>query len=586
MNTRGTELLLARTFFWRFFENDLVPAGLPQVQLVIWGIALLAAPGYVVAFLFGIKYDRMARVAAASLPDAILLDQVLFVTFGMMALGLIALTIWEGVYPDRRDVRILGVLPLATRTHVLGRLGALAAVAALFCAGMNLPSAVVYGPSVWSHGAAAGPLRAVAAHLVVIGMAGVFTFFLLIAAQGLLLLVFGRRLAGAAALLLQTVLVVVVVQMFLFVPYLGSLVRDGFQTDQRTMIALLPPAWFVALYQVAAGNPRPVPAPFAFLAVLATMAAVSLATVIMIGSYRRLVRMAIETADSGLRMRAGLLARVPDAIARIVARDPVQRVVTGFTLRTIARSRAHRMLLAMYGGVGAALAVSAVLPLVVSRGMAALDAPHIAWLSVPLILNFFAVCGMRVLVGIPVEIKANWVFRLHGLDDRMPAAIGGVRLALLLGLVAPIATITGGIGVALWGARTGAVLGVFNAVLGLLLVDLLMVGLRKIPFACTYYPGRSRARTLWPLYVGAFSVYAYSLAKLEAAVLDRPVLLAMVVAAVSVVVAGLTLVRHRFLQPPPGLIYEEEDPDAAFGGFNLSEGLAAEAPARRRTRGA
>jgi hypothetical protein len=124
-----TELLLAQTLFRRFFESDLMPPGLPQVQLVIWSIALLAAPGFMLSFQFEKKYARLWRTAPASLTDAILTDELLFVTFGMMALGFVALVIWEGVFPDRRDVRILGVLPLSTRSHVVGRLAALAGVA-------------------------------------------------------------------------------------------------------------------------------------------------------------------------------------------------------------------------------------------------------------------------------------------------------------------------------------------------------------------------------------------------------------------------------------------------------------------------
>ena len=36
--------LLARAFFSRLFESDLMPDGLPQVQLVIWGMLLAATP--------------------------------------------------------------------------------------------------------------------------------------------------------------------------------------------------------------------------------------------------------------------------------------------------------------------------------------------------------------------------------------------------------------------------------------------------------------------------------------------------------------------------------------------------------------
>ena len=40
----GQVALLRRAFFNRLFESDLMPDGLPQVQLMIWGAILAATP--------------------------------------------------------------------------------------------------------------------------------------------------------------------------------------------------------------------------------------------------------------------------------------------------------------------------------------------------------------------------------------------------------------------------------------------------------------------------------------------------------------------------------------------------------------
>ena len=108
---------------------------------------------------------------------------------------------------------------------------------------------------------------------------------------------------------------------------------------------------------------------------------------------------------------------------------------------------------------------------------------------------------------------------------------------------------------------------------------MLLVGLRKIPFACTYYPGRSRAPTLWPLFVVAFLVYAYVLAGTETAAMTNRLLFGVFLVSIAVVIAGLAHLRRIDLHRPPGLIYEEEEPGRMFEGFKLSEGLAAESPA-------
>jgi hypothetical protein len=437
-------------------------------------------------------------------------------------------------------------------------------------------SALVYGTVMWSYGAATGWVRGVAAHLVATGLSGLCVFFTLITGQGLLLSVFGRRTAQRLALALQALFVVVLFQALMFVPYLGSLMRAEFHGERQTAAAFLPAVWFVALLNVLAGTPRPVPAAFPVVAVSATLAAMLAAAALLAGSYNRLVRIALETLDGRAPVRPAAVWRLSAECARRLGIHPVQSAVAGFTIRTLTRSRTHLVLLAMYLGIGTALVLSTLIPFVIARGTSALWTPNVAILSAPLILTFCMLCGLRVLVAIPTDIKANWVLRLNAPDHQILEAVRGVRMALLLTVVAPAALLAGVVGLALWDAKAAAVHSVFTAAGGVLLVDLLLIGLRKIPFACTYRPGRSRARTLWPLYIAGFMTYSFGFARLDAiAIGDSRVLLAMVVV-IGAIDRGLALLRRHDLQAPPGFTYAEEDADAIFTGFRLSEGLAAE----------
>ncbi len=452
MTSPGPARLLARMFFGRYFESELMPAGLPQAQVVIWAIALLAAPGYVLSFVFAIKYDRLWRLAPALLPDEMLGDQLLFVTFSMTALGLVGLVVWERVFPDRRDARILGMLPLARHIHVMGRLGALTTIAILFCAGVNLPSAVVYGGFLAGSDGTAGPVRGIVAHLAATGMGGLFAFFLVIAGQGAILVVCGARTAQRLALVLQAIFVVILLQAFFWVPGLGLMIRDAYDSRAGGALTMFPPAWFLALYGVVAGWSRQVPPVYPLAAVAGAASAAAGATLLLVASYGRLVRLALETPP-GTRRRSSALRRVSAALGMLVARDPVQRAVAGFTFRTMTRSRAHLMLLASYAGAALALVLAGVIPLVARRGLAALDVPSVALLSAPLVANFIILGGVRVLLAIPTDIKANWVFRLHAPDQRIAAAVGGVRSFLVLAIVLPIAAAAGLAGLPLWGVR-------------------------------------------------------------------------------------------------------------------------------------
>jgi hypothetical protein len=339
----------------------------------------------------------------------------------------------------------------------------------------------------------------------------------------------------------------------------------------------------VALFHVLAGTPGRVPAGFALAAVGVTLMSIVAAAALLGGSYRRLVRMALETSDRRGPERASILWRLSVECARRLSIHPVQSAVTGFTLRTMARSRTHLVLLAMYIGIGIALVLSTLIPVIVTQGIGVAFTPSAGMLSPSLILNFCVLCGVRVLFAIPAEIRANWVLRLNAPDDHVAEAIRGVRVALLLVVVAPLALAAGLVALTLWGPRAAVVHAVFTGAAGVLLTDVLLVRLRKIPFTCTYRPGRSRARTLWPLYIAAFSMYSFGLARLEVVALHNTLVLGAVLLVAGLVDVGLAVLRHFDLQPPPGLTYAEEDPDALFSGFRLSEGLAAESRPSPRT---
>ena len=570
------ETLLARTFFGRFFENDVLPAGIAQTRLVFSGLVVLTAPMYLLTFVFLMKYEQLDAFRPARLPMAMLADELVYVAVSMIGLGAVALFSWDGVFPDRRDARTFGVLPLATRTIVAGRLAALGALALLFAVGPNLLTGVLYGTILWIYGGATNPLRGMAAHVIACSAAGLFVFFTVIAVQGALLGVLGRRLAQRLALLFQTLFVVLLLQTLLFLPYLRAVVGRALGPEPTGEAAWLPPAWFLALYDVIAGTARAMPLAYVLAAPAITGAAMLIAMLLVAVSYGRLTRQAIETLDAGSPRWPGVRPGAGMA-AGLLARQPVARGIAGFTLRTLSRSRTHLVLLSTYGGIAAAIVVSTLVPVLATRGAAAtFAAPGLSLLSIPLVFNFFLLGGARVLFGIPTDLRANWIFRLHLADIDAPPAVGGARVALLAGIALPIALITAAAGALLWDVRTGAVHGAFTLIAGWLLADVLVIDFRTVPFTCIYTPGRWRLKGLWLLYVLAFTAYAYWLAALAREALVRPAVLAPFAGIVAAVSVAVSLRRRRAFRASPGLSFVTEDIDQMFAGFGLSESIAAD----------
>ena len=128
--------LLARTFFARLFESELIPPGIGHVRVVISIVAFFAAPSLVLPLLLMKKY---VWLTSDLLRNAMAQDRTLAILLSMTATAFISLVIWENIFPDRRDSRIMGVLPLRARSFVAARL---AAIVALFGLVFLLPTAI------------------------------------------------------------------------------------------------------------------------------------------------------------------------------------------------------------------------------------------------------------------------------------------------------------------------------------------------------------------------------------------------------------------------------------------------------------
>jgi hypothetical protein len=543
--------LLARTFFQRLFESDLMPSAFPQERLVISGIAGIAIPLTV-------------------LPVSMRLSGPLLIffqySFSMVALAFVALLIWEGIFPDRRDARILSALPIRTRTFVLARLGALTAMFGLFAAGSSaLPS---LGYAVFGN-----PL----VHFVCFLGIGASAFFAIIGVQCVLLNVVGRAAAQRLAIALQVALVVVVLQAPSIAPPPEFLFGGG--DIGSGPASWMPSIWFLSLHEVIAGRREAHLVALALRGAAVAIGMPLLTTILYAATYQRLVRRAIEGEIAPARSRSLLtvLRAAGGRLLTIAVPNAISRAVCRFTLQTLARSRRHKMLLAMYLGVALAVVLSAVIPRAFRYGIEGFARPDPSLLGLPLVLMFFGLIGFRVLINIPLEIKSNWVFRLHESSDRAAAA-SGVASAMTLAIVLPIALLAFASASMLWGTAVGVRHAAFCAALGLLLLSALLVRLRKIPFTCTYFPGGSRVRFLWPLYLLGFSTYVWTMGRLQRDMLRWGGGFPRAIAIVLLLTAILIVVRRSYLRGVTGLLYEGEDPDqVAFQGFNLSEGMAANA---------
>lgn len=110
-----------------------------------------------------------------------------------------------------------------------------------------------------------------------------------------------------------------------------------------------------------------------------------------------------------------------------------------------------------------------------------------AW--APFVLIFAASLAVRAALLVPIELRANWIFRVTDQPvhhrDQLGAAIGVVRtLGVLVpvGIMLPLQWIVSGPGAIGMALVTVAV--------GFLFVEMLLAPWRRVPFTCSYIVGK------------------------------------------------------------------------------------------------
>jgi hypothetical protein len=99
----------------------------------------------------------------------------------------------------------------------------------------------------------------------------------------------------------------------------------------------------------------------------------------------------------------------------------------------------------------------------------------------------------------------------------------------------------------------------FGILLSLLLIELLFFQFRKIPFACSYFPGKINAAALAGLYLYGLTTYSFTMSDLEEWILQRPVRVALFYVIAMAVLSAFRVYRNW--QGEEVVLTFEDEPD-------------------------
>jgi hypothetical protein len=327
------------------------------------------------------------------------------------------------------------------------------------------------------------------------------------------------------------------------------------------LIRALPAYWFLGLDQVLLGLGMPLFDALAALVVPATIVAAAIAGVAYGLSYRRSVLDVFE-AQERPAARPGPVARWAEALVngRLLG-NAGERGSFAFVWHTVMRSRSHRLLVAAWTAAGAALVVQGITGAIASGVREWWKTPAGPLLAVPIVLPLFVITGLRHAFTLPAELRANWVFQ-QGCST--PAEyLAGARKAALVLVLAPFAVLLPVFAFA-WGWRTGGLHVLFGAIVAWLLLEAQMVGLEKLPFTCSYVPGKANVRSWWTLYVMAYLVYVGVLCWVDLKILEAPVRVVWFLAGAWGVWIGIERYRRRQMSCKVPLTFDERPAPAVL----------------------
>ena len=559
--------LLVGHFFGRLFDNEIVSQHGDMRTNVVQAFGLVASPGIFLPFYMipqRVRFDRPFDNGWI-----LLSDYYFFVLYSMVVMGFVMVFEWDALFPDRKDYLILTPLPLGGATLFAGKTVALLLFLGLFVIDANF-FCTLLGPLVAGGEAPLSYVvrKLVLPHLIAVASAGAFVALSIAAVQGVLINVLTgrgfRRVSPWVQMALMGMLIVV-----LFLTPLATVAIRPLVESHSPLLRYFPPFWFLAMYlDMLPGRPAgPIFHEIAPLAWQGLLAAAAVFAVTYLTGYWRHSRRVMEGVEAGLGAPGWLRRRFDKLVNQRLLPHPLERATFHFISNTILRDARHRLFLAAYGGIALALALPAVVHIGAKPGV-----PMLAWssaglLAVPLTLSFFVVSGLRAAFNLPAELRANWVFQVCETEERM-VHISAVRKWIVVMGIVPLFAVLTPVELIFRGWAPGLVHLSFALVLSLVLLNLLLVWFRKIPFTCSYFPGKTSMAVMFFIYLAGFSVYAWTMADLERRLIANPVGLAIFYLCGLLILYMLTWLERRELGVDDSLIYEDE-PDPVVRSLEL-----------------
>jgi hypothetical protein len=502
---RGTFRLLRELFQTRFLENDMVSPDGGFDSNVFQILGALATPGlFISLFTMPVFMELAVQPPGPTVDWTIRIYRLFFPAWSFAVTGFATIFEWDVLFPDRRDFLILAPFPVRTRDLFAAKFAALGifvlalTIAVNFFPTVLLPIFSAAVPKLRG----TGLIRLCIAQIGATAGASAFAFFAVAAFQGLLINITTPRIFLRMSPAVQMCGMSVMVFALLTFPIYSMLLRHTAESHPQWLL-FFPPIWFTGLYDLLLPGGDSNFACLGAYGLEAVGIAIAVFALTWALGFRRHYRRMLESEDTTSR------APRSNPAGRFIT-SPEERAIFDFSGKTLARSTKHRLFLATYLSV--AISFGLLVTIVVRAGRIGVSEDGLR--SFPFLIAFFVISGFRAALQFPAELASNWIFQL---TEAYWAEVSrsATRKRVLFGGLVPALALVLPFEIAIWGVRPGALHVLFQLAGGSVLIEVLFWNFDKVPFTCSWFPGKANLAFLAAAYLYGFTTYAFHMADLE-----------------------------------------------------------------------
>jgi CubicO group peptidase (beta-lactamase class C family) len=389
-------------------------------------------------------------------------------------------------------------------------------------------------------------LRLLAVWWIAMMAAGAFIYCCLLGLQGLAAQLLPRRHFLRASSWMQLAAFAFLVIAYFLEPKLVT-PADLIGHQSSVYLEWSPSYWFLGLFQELNGSPAlPELAKRAWIAIAV---AFGITAVTYTLAYFRTLRRIVEEPDIPPASNGrSWLPNFGNSFATAIGH---------FSIRTLLRSRQHRLLLAFYLGIGFAAAI-------LFNKSDETTTPLCSSIAVMLL----CVVGMRIVFALPLHMRANWIFRIAPIPAGSGCMIARRRALYVLSVV-PVCLGTAAILFSIWPWQVAARHLLLLALLGTTVAELCLLGTQKLPFTCSYLPGKSNFNITFLLCINLGLLAIVKAALIERDSFDNPAAYTAALALLTGLAIAARWSATKLAASHEGELQFEESAEPAVFALNL-----------------